>query len=165
MAAKSKNQLMVTLPSDKEILLTRVFDAPRQLVFEAMTRPEHVRRWWPAMDGMTMTVCEIDFRVGGKWRYAAVGPDGNEFGFHGEYREIVPPEKVVNTEIFDPFPEEVTVCTMTLEEQGKKTHFQCRVVHTTKEGRDGHIGSGMEHGAGLSFDRLEEICYEMSAAA
>jgi uncharacterized protein YndB with AHSA1/START domain len=158
MPGKNSGKLEVTLPSDKEILMKRVFDAPRHLVFEAMTRPEYVRRWWGCLgDGFSMPVCEIDFRVGGTYRYVSRGPDGSEAGFHGVYREIVPPERVVHTEIFDPYPEEVTVCTMTLEERGGKTHYQCLVVHTTKEGRDAHIGSGMEFGAGISLDRLEEI--------
>ena len=121
MVAKGSGSLEVTLPSDLEILMTRVFDAPRHLVFEAMSKVEYVRQWWICMGDMTMPVCEIDFRVGGKYRYVSRMADGTEFGFHGEYREIVPPEKVVNTEIFEPFPDEITVCTMTLVEKNGKT--------------------------------------------
>ena len=104
-------------------------------------------------------------RVGGKWRYAMVGPDGNEIGFHGEYREIAAPERCVQTEIFEPFPQEVTVCTMTLEERGGKTYYQCHVLHMTKEGRDAHVGSGMEVGAALALDRLEDIAQQLAQPA
>jgi uncharacterized protein YndB with AHSA1/START domain len=164
MAARGSGALEVTLPSDKEILMQRVFDAPRRLVFETMTRPEYVRRWWCCMDGFTMPVCEIDLRVGGRYRYVTRGADGQEFGFHGVYREIVVPERIVHTEIFEPFPQEETVCTMTLEERGGKTHYRCLVVHATKEGRDGHIASGMEGGANIAFDRLEEIARELATS-
>src|SRR5690349_11338602 len=99
MVGKSSGKLKVTLPSDKEILLSREFDAPRHLVFETMTKPEYVSRWWCCMDGYRMTVCDIDLRVGGKWRFAMVGPGGNEVAFRGEYREIVVPERIVQTEI------------------------------------------------------------------
>ena len=162
MAGKNSGALKVSLPSDKEILLERVFDAPRHLVFEAMTRPEYVRRWWGCLEGFTMPVCDIDFRVGGKYRFVSRGPDGSEAGFHGEYREIVPPSRIVHTEIFDPYPEEVTVCTVTLEELGDKTRYRCHVLHTTTEGRDAHIASGMEEGAGISLDRVEEIARELA---
>ena len=164
MAGKGSGKLQVTLPSDTEILLTRVFDAPRHLVFEAMTRPEHVRRWWCCMEGFTMPVCEIDFRVGGKWRYVMIAPDGSEVGFRGEYREIRAPERIVSTEIFEPFPDHPSVVTVTLEERGGKTHYQSRVVHDSKESRDMHIASGMEGGANIAFDRLEEVARELGAA-
>ena len=164
MGAKGSGALKVSLPSDKEILLERVFDAPRRLVFEAMTKPEHVRRWWCCMEGFTMPVCEIEFRVGGRYRYVTRGADGSEFAFHGVYREIVAPERVVHTEIFEPFPQEETVCTMTLEERNGKTHYRCLVVHMTTEGRDAHIASGMEGGADLAMDRLEQIARELVRA-
>ena len=157
MIGKGSGKLKVSLPSDKEILLEREFDAPRHLVFEAMTRPEHVRRWYNAFEGFTMPVCDIDLRVGGRWRYVLRSPEGQEIEFYGDYREIAPPERVVNTEIFAPFPAEVTVCTMTLAERGDRTYYSCLVVHTTKEGRDGHIASGMERGADMCMDRLDEV--------
>jgi uncharacterized protein YndB with AHSA1/START domain len=163
MIGRGSGKLKVTLPSDREILLERVFDAPRRLVFEAMTRPELVRRWYNAFEGFTMPVCDIDLRVGGRWRYVLRSPEGQEIAFHGEYREIVPPERIVNTEIFEAFPDEGTVCTVTLEERGDKTHYTCRVVHDTKEGRDGHIGSGMERGADLCMDRLDEVARSLGA--
>jgi uncharacterized protein YndB with AHSA1/START domain len=163
MVAKGSGALEVTLPSNKEILLKRVFDAPRHLVFETMTKPEYVRRWWGCKDN-PMTVCEIDLRVGGRYRYVSRAPDGNEFAFHGVYREIVVPERIVHTEIFEPFPDEETVCTMKLEERGGKTYYSCLVVHTTAEGRDAHITSGMEGGADLALDRLEAIARELLTA-
>lgn len=162
MAEKSSGKLKVTLPSDKEILLSRVFDAPRHLVFEAMSKPEYVRRWWCCMEGFTMPVCEMDFRVGGKWRYVMVGSDGNEVAFNGVYREIVAPERIVNTEIFEPFPDSPAIVTLTLEERDGKTYYQSLVLHTTKEARDAHANSGMEYGAGLALDRIEEIARSLA---
>ncbi|MBL9020603.1 MAG: SRPBCC family protein [Myxococcales bacterium] len=163
MAGKGSGKLVVTLPSDKEILLEREFDAPRHLVFEAMTKPEHVRRWWCCMDGFTMTVCEIDFRVGGRWRFAMRGPDGNEIGFRGEYKEISAPERIVNTEIFEPFPDNPALVTVTLVERGGKTYYRSLVLHQSKEDRDMHVSSGMEVGAGLALDRMEEIARSLSS--
>ena len=157
----SSGKLTVTLPSDKEILLSRTFEAPRSLVFRAMTEPELVRRWWCCQEGFTMTVCEIEFRVGGRWRYAMVGPDGNEFAFKGEYLEIDAPSRIVSTEIFEPFPESPTLVTVTLEERDGVTHYSSLVRHETKEARDMHVSSGMEQGADMAFDRLEEIAREL----
>jgi len=165
MAGKSSGKLNVATRGDKEIILTRQFDAPRHLVWEAMTKPEHVRYWWNCMDGYTMPVCEIDFRVGGKWRYVVVAADGNEVGFHGEYLEIVTPEKIVNTEIFDPFPDSPATCTVTLVEKDGKTNFKNVVVHLSQEARDGHINSGMEVGANIAMDRIEERAQSLNKAA
>jgi uncharacterized protein YndB with AHSA1/START domain len=162
MAGKSSGKLKVTLPSDTEILLSRVFDAPRHLVWETMTKPEYVRRWWCCMDGYTMPVCEMDFRVGGKWRFVMVGTDGNEAGFNGEYKEIVPTQRIVQTEIFEPFPDSPSLCTMTLEERDGKTYYQTLVKHTSKEARDMHVQSGMEGGANIAFDRLEEVAQSLA---
>jgi uncharacterized protein YndB with AHSA1/START domain len=145
--------------------MSRVFDAPRRLVFEVMTKPEYVRRWWCCMEGFRMTVCEIDLRVGGKYRYAMVGPDGNELAFRGEYHEIVAPERTVQTEIFEPFPDSPTHVTMTLEERDGKTHYQLLIVHRTKEARDAHVSSGMEFGANLALDRLEEVVRSLGATS
>jgi len=165
MVGKSSGKLEVTLPSDKEILLTRVFDAPPRMVYKVMTEPEFVRRWWCCMDGATMPVCEIDLRVGGKWRFVMRGPDGNDIGFHGEYREIAPAERVVNTEIFEPYPDSPTLVTTTLQAQGDKTLFKSLVVHTTKEARDMHVQSGMEDGAAIAYDRMEEAAHALWNAA
>ena len=102
----------VTTPSDVEIRMTRLFDAPRRLVFEAMTRPEHVRRWWGILDdGYSVPVCEIDLRPGGKWRFVGRTPEGDIPAFYGEFREIVPPERIVQTECFEPFPDAPAVNT------------------------------------------------------
>lgn len=163
MEKRSSGKLEVTLPSDTEILLTRVFRAPRHLVWEAMTKVEHVRRWWCCMEGFTMPVCEIDLRVGGSYRYVMVGPDGGEVGFRGEYREIVVPERVVHTEIFEPFPDSPSLVTMTLEERDGKTYYQSRVAHDSQFARDMHVQSGMEQGADLALDRLEEIARSLAA--
>jgi uncharacterized protein YndB with AHSA1/START domain len=162
---KSSGKLKVTRLSDTEILLERVFDAPRHLVFEAISKPEHVRRWWACMDGYRMTICEIDFRVGGKWRYVMVGPDGADLGFNGEYFEIDAPAKVKSSEIYEPFPDHPAICTLTLEEPAKgKTYYRNVVVHDTKEACDGHLNSGMEFGANLAFDRVEEIAQELAGS-
>jgi uncharacterized protein YndB with AHSA1/START domain len=163
MTPRGSGKLRVTLPSDKEIVLERVFEAPRDLVFAAMTRPEYVRRWWCCMEGFTMPICEIDLRVGGSYRYVMIAPDGSEVGFRGVYREIVAPERIVHTEIFEPFPEEETVCTLTLAEDNGRTLYRCRVVHATTAGRDAHIASGMEGGANVAFDRLEEVARGIAA--
>jgi len=162
MAGTSSGKLVVTLPSDKEILLSRVFDAPRHLVYEAMTKPEHVRRWWACMDGSTMPVCEIDLRVGGKYRYVTRMADGSEFGFNGVYREIVAPQRIVHTEIFEPYPDSPSLCTLTLEERDGKTYYQTLVQHETKEARDMHVSSGMETGAGIALDRVEAIARSLA---
>lgn len=165
MARNPSGKLTISLPSDTEILMSRVFEAPRHLVFEAMTRPEYIRRWWGCMEGFTMPVCDVDFRVGGKYRFVGRGPDGAEFGFSGEYREIEVPSKVVNTEIFDPFPDSPALCTMTLEERDGKTYYRNLIVHTSKEARDGQLQSGMEVGADIALDRLEEIAQQLAGPA
>ncbi len=162
---KGSGKLRVPLPSDTEILLSRVFDAPRHLVFEAMTKPEHVRRWWcPCEAGYTMPVCEIDLRVGGGYRYVTRGPDGSEFAFHGTYREIDPPKRVVHTEVLEPYEDSPALCTMTLEERDGKTHYQTLVKHHSKEARDMHVASGMEQGADVALDVVEGIARELGVA-
>ena len=153
--ATSSGTATVTTPSDTEILITRVFDAPRHLVFEAMTRPEHVRRWWGPR-GTNLSSCEIDFRVGGSWRYVMeVG--GTELAWHGEYREIDAPERIVSTEVYEGFPDAESVNTVTLTEEDGKTTLTTTVLHTSRENRDGHLESGMEGGMQETFDRLEEL--------
>ena len=148
-------------PSDREIVLTRVFDVPRALLFEAMTKPEHVRRWWGCLDEHhSVPVCEIDFRPGGKWRFVGRGPQG-EFGFHGVYREIAAPARVVFTEIFDPFPDVESVVTSTLTEEGGKTRLTVTCLYPSIEVRDMVLNSGMARGAGISYDRLEEVAAEL----
>ena len=146
----------VSLPTDEQILITREFDAPKELVYEAWTTPEHVRRWWTAKRG-EVTICEIDLREGGEWRYVMVTPDGMEVGFHGEYREIVPNERIVSTEVYEGFPDAEAVNTLTLAERDGRTTLEILVQHKTKEHRDGHINSGMEDGMQDAFDLLEDV--------
>ena len=153
----------VTLPADRQILITREFDAPKELVYQAFTTPELVRRWWHAKRG-EMTVAEIDLRVGGAWRYVMVTPDGMEVGVHGEYREIVPNERIVSTEAYEGIPdadEHAAVNTMTLTEAGGRTTLSVLVEHPTKEGRDMHIESGMEGGLQDALDLLEEVAVSL----
>jgi uncharacterized protein YndB with AHSA1/START domain len=145
----------LTLPSDREILLTRVFDAPRDLVFEAYSKPEHVRRWWgPAR--YELTVCEMDFRPGGTWRFVQRDRDGSEHGFHGEYREIVRPERLVYTFEYEGAPGHVSVETITLDERDGRTTASSLAVFDTPQARDAMLRSGMESGAAETNDRLAE---------
>jgi uncharacterized protein YndB with AHSA1/START domain len=155
--------LTVTLPSDREIVLSRVFDAPRRLVFEACTRPEHVAQWWGPR-GTTLSVCEIDLRPGGGWRFVLRGPDGQDHPFKGVYREVVPPERVVSTFVYDVegLRDFEAVETLTLAEHGGKTTLTVTVLHQTKESRDGQLRSGMEAGAAQSYDRLAELLETMA---
>jgi uncharacterized protein YndB with AHSA1/START domain len=153
----------VTLPSDTQILITREFDAPRHLVWRAWTTPELVRRWWHAGRG-EMTVCEIDLRVGGTWRYAMEAEGFGEVGFHGEYREIVPDERLVSTEVYEGIPDadaHAALDTLTLEEVDGRTLMTVLVEHPTKEGRDAHIESGMEDGMQDAMDLLEEVAVSL----
>ena len=153
----NSDSFKTTTPSDREIVMTRLFDAPRDLVFEAMSKPEHVRRWWGLLDERySVPVCEIDFRVGGAWRFVSRGPQG-EAGFHGVYREIDAPERIVFTEIFDPFPDVESVVTSVLKEENGKTRFTVTCLYPSLEVRDMVLSTGMEGGAAISYDRLEEV--------
>jgi uncharacterized protein YndB with AHSA1/START domain len=147
--------LTVTLPSDLEIQLTRDFDAPRELVFEAFSKPEHLTNWWgPA--GSTATLCELDFRPGGAWRIVERDADGSEWGFHGEIREIVRPERIVQTFEFEGMPGHVSIETLVLEDVGGRTRMTVRSAFDSVEDRNGMLQSGMEKGASESYDRLAE---------
>jgi uncharacterized protein YndB with AHSA1/START domain len=155
----------VSTPSDQEIRLTRRFNAPRRLVFEAMTRPEHIVRWWGCLgDGYSVPVCEVDLRVGGRWRFVNRHPKG-EAAFHGEYLEIDPPNRVVFTEIYEAFPDTVSVVTSELIEEGTATRLVATVRYPSLEVRDAVIASGMSRGAGISYDRLEDLVAELQAGA
>jgi uncharacterized protein YndB with AHSA1/START domain len=159
MAVRSSGTATVTLPTDEQILITREFDAPKHLVFKAWTTPELVKRWWHANRGEA-TIAEIDLRVGGKWRYVMVTDDGVEVGFHGEYREIVPNERLVSTEVYEGIPdaeEHAALNTLTLTELDGRTTLTVLVQHPTKEGRDAHINSGMEGGLQDALDLLEQV--------
>lgn len=152
---KNTGSLKVTTPTDREIVMTRVFNAPRQLVYEAFTRPELMKRWFGPR-GWSLVVCEIDLKVGGTFRFVLRGPDGRDLGMRGVYRELAPPERSVHVESFDDFPGESIVTTVLLEQEGKTT-FTATVVYPSKEIRDAVIQSGMEHGAAESYDKLAEV--------
>lgn len=146
----------VELPSDTEILITRRFEAPRPLVWDALTTPRHLLRWW-GPDWHPLVRCELDLRPGGAWRYVSRDAQGNELSWRGVYREVVLHDRIVSTEIFEPFPEAESVTTMTLVEHDGVTTLQTLVRHKTKEFRDGHVDSGMEAGMQLTFDRLDDL--------
>jgi uncharacterized protein YndB with AHSA1/START domain len=160
MAVTSSATATVTLPTDEQILITREFDAPKHLVYKAWTTPELVKRWWNAKRG-EVTLCEIDLRVGGKWRHVMVAEGGFEVGFHGEYREIVPNERIVSTEVYEGYPDEEAVNTATFTEEDGRTTLTILVQHTSKEARDAHIESGMEAGMQDAFDLLEQVAVSL----
>jgi uncharacterized protein YndB with AHSA1/START domain len=163
MAVTSSGTARVTLPTDTQILITREFDAPRHLLYEAWTTPELVKRWWHANRG-EMTIAEIDLRVGGMWRYVSVTSDGFEAGFHGEYREIVPNERIVSTEVYEGIPnaeEHAALNILTLTEVDGRTTLTVLVEHPTKIGRDAHINSGMEGGMQDALDLLEQVAISL----
>jgi len=166
MAVTSSGTATVTLPAEEQILITREFDAPRHLVWEAFTTPELVKRWWNAKRG-EMTVAEIDLQVGGKWRYVMVTPDGFEVGFHGEYREVVTGERIVSTETYEGVPDDVseedatTINTASFEESDGRTTLTILVQASSKESRDAIIASGMEDGLQDALDLLEEVAVSL----
>jgi uncharacterized protein YndB with AHSA1/START domain len=158
------NALSVTTPSDREILIARAFDAPRSLVFDCMSKPELVKRWLLGPPGWTMPVCEIDFRVGGRYRYVWRHSDGNEMGMGGVYREIVRPERIVHTELFDQdWTGGETVGTSILTEQGGKTTLTMTILYSSKEARDGALRTGMTEGMTVSYDRLDDLMASLPA--
>jgi uncharacterized protein YndB with AHSA1/START domain len=161
MSVATSGTATVTLPADDQVLIEREFAAPAHLVWRAVTEPELVRRWWHAGRG-EMTGCEIDLRVGGTWRYAMRPPGGEEFAFYGEFLEIVPGEKIVQTETFGPFPDHPSTNTMTLTEHDGVTLLRTLVHHTTAEARDMHLNSGMEAGMQDAFDRLEQVAISLA---
>jgi uncharacterized protein YndB with AHSA1/START domain len=158
----SSRKANVTLPTDEQIRITRDFDAPRHLVYKAWTTPELVKRWWNAKRG-EVTIAEIDLRVGGKWRYVMVTPDGTEVGFHGVYREIVPDELLVTTEVYEGLPEGVseedgaTLNTAAFTEADGRTTLTILVQAKNKASRDAIIESGMEDGLQDALDLAEEV--------
>jgi uncharacterized protein YndB with AHSA1/START domain len=160
-AEKSSVATTYTTPSDREIGMTRVFDAPRELVYQAYTDPNHVPHWWGPRR-MTTTVNTLDVRPGGAWRIVQRDPEGNEYGFRGEYREVVPPERLVYTFEFEGMPGHILVETVTFEEQDGKTTVTSTALFDSVEDRDGMLESGMESGAIESWDRLEELLGRLS---
>lgn len=154
------NKITVTTPNDLEIVVTRSFDAPRALVWESMSKPELLKRWLFGPPGWTMTTCEDDLRVGGKFRWAWRGPNGEEMSMHGVYKEVAPPARVVRNEIFEmggapPMGEQLA--TLELAERGAKTMLTITLRYKTKAERDGAKASGMEHGMAAGYDRLDEL--------
>jgi uncharacterized protein YndB with AHSA1/START domain len=144
-----------TTPSDRELVITRVVDAPRRLVWEAWTKPEHVPNWMLGPEGWTMPVCEIDLRPGGAWHFIWHGSDGTEMEMRGEYREVAPPERLVSTESWGgDWPE--TINTLTLSEKDGKTTITQTVFYKSKEARDAALETGIREGVSTSFDRLGE---------
>jgi uncharacterized protein YndB with AHSA1/START domain len=166
MAAMSSGTANLTLPTDEQIMITREFDAPKGLVYKAWTTPELVKRWWNAKRG-EVTLCEIDLRVGGKWRYVMIADNGAEVGFHGEFREIVPGERIVSTEVYEGLPEGVseeegrTVNTVTFTEENGRTTLTILVQAANKVSRDAIIDSGMEAGLQDALDLLEEVAVSL----
>jgi uncharacterized protein YndB with AHSA1/START domain len=155
-AMTTSGSAKVTLPTDEQILITREFDAPRHLVYRAWTTPELVKRWWSGGHG-EVTIAEIDLRVGGMWRYVMIASEGFEVGFHGEYRELVPDERIVSTEVYEGMPEGEALNTLTLIEDDGRTTMSILVQHSCKEHRDAHINSGMESGLQAALDLLEQV--------
>jgi uncharacterized protein YndB with AHSA1/START domain len=145
-----------TAPDNREATATRVFDAPRELVWEAMTRPEHVARWYGPR-GTTLTTCEIDLRPGGAFRYVMRGPDGSEVAFAGVYREVVPPARIVNSWGLESMPGHEAVETATWEEADGRTTVRMSIVFATPEDYAGWAGSGAFGGWSATLDRLAEL--------
>jgi len=154
--ATTTNSAKVTLPADTQILITREFDAPRHLVWKAYTTPDLIARWWGGEHGKVTSV-EVHLRVGGTWRYVLAANEGFEVAFHGEYREISEPERLVNTEIYEGAPEGVGVVTTTLTESDGRTTLTQLCEYGSREVRDAVIDSGMESGMQESMDALEQV--------
>ncbi|MGW4637221.1 SRPBCC family protein [Sphaerisporangium sp. NPDC004334] len=162
MATKaSSGTAVVTLPADTQILITREFNAPRHLVYRAWTTPELIRRWWGGERG-EVTLAEVDLRVGGAWRYVLTAHGGFEVGFHGEYREIVPHERIVATEVYEGMPDKAALVTTVFSEKDGRTTLTSLIEHDSRESRDAHIGSGMEGGMQEAMDHLELVAQSLA---
>jgi uncharacterized protein YndB with AHSA1/START domain len=158
MLTKETGRLKLAANGDREIVMTREFDAPRRMVFDAWTRPELLKRWLAGPVGWTMTVCEIDLKVGGAYRYEWTHENGNQMGMGGVYREVVPDERLVATEQFDQswYPGGA-VTTTTLVEKNAITTVETTITYDSKEARDGVLQSPMDSGMAASYDRLERL--------
>jgi uncharacterized protein YndB with AHSA1/START domain len=157
-SAANSETFKVSTPSDREIGLTRLFDAPRHLVFDAMSKPEHVVNWWGCLDeGYSVPVCEIDLRPGGAWRFVNRTPKGELVTFYGVYREIARPDRLVFTEIFEPFPDGESVVTALFTHENGQTRLRVTASYPSLEVRDMVLKTGMERGAAVSYDRLEDV--------
>ena len=156
MISKMNDTTTLTMPSERELVITHEFNAPRQLVYEALTQPEHVKNWYgPRV--MKMISCEIDLRVGGTWRFVVRAPEGSDHAFSGEYRELVPQERIVNTERYEPMAAHEYLATLTLEERDGKTFLKNVLSYQSQADRDGHTASGMEPGMRETYERLDEL--------
>ena len=153
--------LQVTTPTEREIVMTRVFDAPRSLVFEAWTNPEHLPHWMLGPEGWTMPVCEIDLRPGGAWHFVWRRANGTEMAMSGMYKEVTPPERLVSTESWGGNWAE-TLNTLTLSEENGKTTITNTILYPSKEARDAALKTGMKEGASQGFDRLDEYLRTMA---
>ena len=155
---KHVGKLQITTPSDREIAMTRVFDAPRNLVWDAWTKPELLKRWLGVRNGWSFAVCEVDLKVGGSYRYVWRGPNGVEMGMGGVYREIVRPERIIATEKFDqPWYEGEAIDTLEFVEQGGRTTATTTVLYASRQVRDAVLESPMEQGVAESYDVLAEL--------
>jgi uncharacterized protein YndB with AHSA1/START domain len=152
---KNTGTLQVTTPTDNTIVMTRVFDAPRQLVWDAFTQPELLKKWFGPR-GWSLSVCDVDLRVGGGFRFVMRGPDGHEMGMRGVYRELDRPGRSVHVETFDDYPGE-SIVTAVFTEQNGKTTLTATVEYPSREIRDIVVSTGMEHGAAESYDKLSEL--------
>jgi uncharacterized protein YndB with AHSA1/START domain len=157
----SSHTAVVTLPTDTQILITREFAAPKHLVYQAWTTPDLIKRWWSGDRGQVASV-EVDLRVGGTWRYVTIANAGFEVAFHGEYREIVPNERIVATEVYEAVPDAYAITSVTFTEEDGRTTLTMLVQHTSREDRDMHINSGMEGGMQEAMDHLEELAVSLS---
>jgi uncharacterized protein YndB with AHSA1/START domain len=160
MAMTSSGTAVVTLPTDRQILITREFNAPKHLVYKAYTTPELIKRWWSGDRG-DVTLAEVDLRIGGKWRYVMTANGGFEVGFHGEYREIVPNERIVSTEIFEGAPDAEAVVTHTFAEKDGRTLLTMLMQLPSQEVRDTIINTGMEAGLQEAMDHLEKVALSL----
>jgi len=160
-AVTSSGTAVVTLPEPTQILITREFNAPKHLVYKAWTTPELIKRWWAGERG-TVTSIDVDLRVGGAWRFVMTANEGFEVAFHGEYREIVPNERIVSTEVFEGMPDGEAVDTVSFVEADGRTTITVLVQHQNQEHRDFHVNSGMEGGLQEALDKLEQVAVSLA---
>ncbi len=156
MTANLQREMTLTLPTDREIVMQRAFNAPARTLFEVWTKPEHVRKWY-AVRGTTMTVCDIDLRVGGAWRWVLVHPKGGEIAFSGVFREIDPPRRLQRTEVFEAMPGAGSLVTLTFDEKDNQTTLTINMLFESKQDRDVCLRSGMELGVKECFQRIDEL--------
>ena len=162
MDARVKNRMVLTLPSDREIVIMREFDAPRRRVFEAWTDPQQVKQWYGCGESQLVS-CEIDLRIGGAYRYVLLGPHGGEHTMTGRYLEVVAPDRLVYTEryVSEQFESDEAFVTVTFVERDGRTKLTSTVLHKNAANRDMHLNSGVEKGASLTLDRLEQLLWTM----